>query len=192
MPVKPGSWYSKTKTMAEMEAWRGYTEGLDTVIVNPSVILGPGKWDSGSPRFFRTSFKGLKFYTKGTTGFVDVRDVVQIMIKLMNSTISGERFILNAANMSFKDIFGKIASELGVKAPYINAGPFLTTLGWRFELVKYILTGIPPVITKQSARTSHKIQKYSAKKIEERLNCTFRPIDNTIKEVAEIFLKESG
>ncbi len=189
-PIKSSSWYSKTKTMAEMEVWRGIVEGLDAVLVNPSVILGPGRWNTGSPRFFGVSYKGLKFYTHGITGYVDVRDVTAIMMKLMNSDITGERFILNAANLSFGEIFRKITHALGVKVPSIYATRFLTAIGWRAEFLKYLITGIPPVITKQSARTAHIQQSYSSKKIEKTLNYSFKPIDDTIREVAGMFLKE--
>lgn len=189
-PLKSSSWYSKTKTLGEMEVWRGIVEGLDAVLVNPSVILGPGKWDTGSPRFFGVSYKGLLFYTYGTTGYVDVRDVTTIMLKLMNSDITGERFILNADNLSFREVFRKITQSLGVKAPFIYANRFLTAIGWRAEFIKNLIAGVPPVITKQSARTAHIHQSYSSKKIEETLNYTFRPIDVTIREVAGMFLKE--
>ncbi len=189
-PLKARSWYSKTKTMAEMEVWRGNVEGLNTVLVNPSVILGPGKWNTGSPRFFGVCYKGLRHFTRGITGFVDVRDVVQIITKLMGSDICGERFILNAANLSFEELFTKIANALNVKAPSVYAPPYLTGFAWRAEFVKHMLTGIPPVVTKQSARSAHLRQVYSSKKVEEMLDYSFRPIDETIKEVAGMFLKE--
>lgn len=189
-PLKARSWYSKTKTLAEMEVWRGIEEGLNSVLVNPSIILGPGKWNTGSPRFFGVCYKGLRHFTRGTTGYVDVRDVVKIMILLMQSNISGERFILNATNLSYEEVFRKIASALHVKAPHVYAPPYLTGFAWRAEFIKHMLTGIPPVITKQSARSAHLKHIYSAKKIEETLNFTFRPVDETIRDVAAMFLTE--
>ena len=73
------SQYAISKYGAEREVWRGIEEGLNAVIVNPSVILGPGDWKSGSPAFFSRIGKGLKFYTSGINGFVDVRDVSKAM-----------------------------------------------------------------------------------------------------------------
>jgi len=67
-------------------------EGLNAVIVNPSVIIGPGDWNNGSPKIFSTVYNGLKFYPRGTNGFVDVNDVVTAMVKLMNSDITTSRF----------------------------------------------------------------------------------------------------
>ncbi|MBA7529722.1 hypothetical protein ES705_21920 [subsurface metagenome] len=178
-PIKPKSWYTRTKTMGEMEVWRGITEGLSAVVVNPSVILGPGKWNTGSPRVFSICHKGLKFYTRGSTGFVDVRDVVKIMIQLMDSDILNERFIVNAANLTYEEVFKKVADALRVKAPSMYASPFITELVWRGEFLKSLITKIPPRVTRQTARTAHAKQSYSAGKIEDRLGYTFASIDET-------------
>ena len=45
-PEKPHSDYAITKYGAEMEVWRGQEEGLDSIVVNPGVILGPGFWQN--------------------------------------------------------------------------------------------------------------------------------------------------
>ena len=86
-----------------MEVWRGIEEGLNAVIVCPAIILGPGKWEKGSSMLFKQVWKGLSFYTSGTNGFVDVRDVVNVMIQLMKGKIKSERFILcSKASLSKK------------------------------------------------------------------------------------------
>ena len=85
--------------MGELEVWRGIAEGLDAVIINPSVLLGAGLWQKSSARIFDVVYKGLNYYTLGETGFVDVLDVVTIMITLMKSEITNERFILNSENL---------------------------------------------------------------------------------------------
>ena len=73
--TKLDSNYALSKYYAEQEVWRASNEGLDVVIVNPSVILGPGDWTKGSSQIFQKIHKGLKFYTQGSTGYVDVNDV---------------------------------------------------------------------------------------------------------------------
>ena len=40
-------------TFLEQEVWRGIQEGLPAVIINPSVILGPGDWNRGSAKYFK-------------------------------------------------------------------------------------------------------------------------------------------
>jgi dihydroflavonol-4-reductase len=189
-PVKSKSVYAQTKTIAELEVWRGIAEGLNAVIVNPAVIIGPGDWQQSSSRFFDIVYRGLKYYTKGITGFVDVQDVTKAMIRLMNEEISGERFILISENMSIRDFFQKIALSLGVLAPSRYASPGLTSLAWRFEYLRSFFTGIPPAITRQSARASHGAKYYSSAKIIELLNFSFTPMEKCIAQTAKFYLKE--
>ena len=62
-----------------MEVWRGVGEGLQAVIINPSIILGLGDWSHGSAQIFKSVYDEFPWYTNGVTGFVDVLDVVEAM-----------------------------------------------------------------------------------------------------------------
>lgn len=182
--------YSRTKTDSELEIWRGLCEGLNAAIVNPSVIIGPGNWHASSGRLFSQTYKGMKFYTSGSTGFVDVRDVAKIMVNLMKSDITGERFILNAANLSYRDLFNQIAVSLGKQSPKIYAHPLLSQLAWRIEFILDKLFRREPTLTKYSARTAYTHQHYSSAKVGKNLNIKFRPIEQSVKETAELFLRD--
>ncbi len=186
---KNHSAYSLSKFRAEMEVWRATKEGLNAIIVNPSVILGPGIWNTGSAKIFHTVYKGLKFYTSGGTGFVDVRDVARAMIQLMESDICNKRFLLNGANLTYRELFTSIANSLNVKSPSIMATKLLVDLAWRFEKFKYILFGLDPLITKESARTSLKTTYYSSDFICKETGFTFTSINDTIKDTSEYFLQ---
>ena len=94
-PTLKESNYALSKYYSEQEVWRGGQEGLDVVIVNPSVILGPGNWAKGSSQIFQKINSGLKYYTSGSTGYVDVIDVSDAIIKLLFSDVRNERFIVN-------------------------------------------------------------------------------------------------
>ncbi len=190
---KPGnkiSDYSISKYEAEREVWRGIAEGLKAVIINPSVILGPGDFSKGSIKMFPTVYNGLKFYTRGMNGYVDVNDVARALILLMNSKISNERFIVNAENISYKDLFDMMSQALQVPAPQRKAGRFLSELSWRLFKIHSMLTGKEPLITRQTAQTANNTYRYSNQKITDALGMTFTPIRETIKKTAEIFLKE--
>src|SRR5690606_19404096 len=97
--------YAESKYNAELEVWRGISEGLSAVIVNPTIVLGLGNWAESSTRLFRYVYEEKPFYTAGSANFVDVRDVVEMMLKLTFSDIEGERFILNGGQMEYKDFF---------------------------------------------------------------------------------------
>ena len=187
---KQNSNYAVSKYGGEREVWRGIQEGLDAVIVNPSVILGPGDWDKGSAQIFSTLAKGTMFYTKGVNGYVDVKDVAKAMITLMDGDIVNERFVLSAENLSYYDLFSKMLFVYGKKAPAIHATRPLLEVGWRVEKLKSFLTGISPLITKETARTSRNKYNYSSDKIIKALDFTFTSIDKTIKDTCELYLKE--
>ena len=84
---KYNTYYGVTKYLAEQEVWRSYHEGLPSVIVNPSLIIGDGDWGQSSLRIFQRAYEGIPFYPSGSTGIVDVRDVASIVVKVLESDI---------------------------------------------------------------------------------------------------------
>jgi len=186
---KRNSNYAKSKYGAENEVWRGIEEGLNAVIVNPSVILGPGDLKSGGGKLIRLVQKGLKFYTEGVNGYVDVRDVVKAMYLLMKSDITNERFIVSSENVSLKDIVYQIAEYISKPAPKYKATPFMGEIAWRFDKLKGLLTGRKPFITKETAETAGNKYYYTSKKLIKALDFEFIPIKNSLVESCELFLK---
>ena len=186
---KGRSVYSVSKYKSEMEVWRGITEGLNAVIVNPSIIIGPGEWKRSSSRMFLEIWKGLKFYTKGITGYVDVHDVVTCMTRLMESNLKGEKFIISEGNYSYQEIFGKIADVLGKKRPSIHATKTLIKMAWLGDSLVSSLTGKNPKITRETIKAGRNKVFFSNEKVKQALNFRFKPIDEAIKETGDLFLK---
>ncbi len=184
------SGYSLSKFYSELEVWRGITEGLNAVIINPSIVLGPGDWKNGSPGIFSTINKGMKFYTEGVTGYVDVLDVIKSMTQIMDSNIVNERFIISAENLSFKTVFSKIADALNVEKPKIRASSGMLAMAWRLAYLKSMLTAKPPLLTKDTAHSALKVNLFSSKKIVDTINLRFLPIEKSITRIAEIFKKD--
>lgn len=189
---KNNSAYSNSKHEGEMEVWRGIAEGLNATIVNPSLILGAGKWDSGSCELFNTVAKGFPFYTTGTNGFVDVKDVVRAMITLMENNKFGQRYCLNGTLISYKDLFNLMAENFKVKAPHIKVGKGLSEIAWRAFWIIGKIQGKKPLITKETARTSTRKYSYSSAKIIKELDFKFTPIEDSINEICETYLKEKN
>ena len=185
---KSNSHYAISKYLGEQEVWRGQAEGLQTAIVNPAIILGSGFWEVGSARFFKQVDAGLKFAPVGRSGFVDVRDVAAFMIRLMESEIRGERYILNAENMDFSRFFQLVANALHTKPPSIPVTPLLAEVAWRVEWMKEKLFGIEPMVTKESARSSVSSFYYNPEKSRQS-GCQYRPLEKTVQEIAEQFLR---
>lgn len=187
---KDNSFYAISKYGAEMEIWRGVHEGIDAIIVNPSIILGSGHWESASSKLFKTIWKKMLFYTSGLNGFVDVRDVSKTMILLMESDIRNESFLINSENVSYKKLFDEIAENLGKPKPSIKANQFISEIAWRLLKAGDVLFNIEPVITKETAKTANNKYYYSNKKVTEALDYKFINIEQSIKDIAKLFLKD--
>ncbi|QRM88362.1 NAD-dependent epimerase/dehydratase family protein [Lacinutrix sp. WUR7] len=189
-PEADNNVYSITKYGAEMEVWRGTQEGLDAVIVNPGIIIGAGCWKSGSGLLFKKVYSEFPYYVTGTTGYVDVRDVVASMLQLMQSNIINQRFVIVAKNLSFK-LFTEIAAKyLKVKAPQKRASSLMLEMAWRADWLKSFLTGKPRSLTKQNAVTALSVIDYSNQKISKALDFHFIPMEKSIEMVTALFLKE--
>lgn len=183
------SGYSVSKYQGEMEVWKGVAEGLRAVIVNPAVILGPGNWNKSSAAMIKTVAKGMQFYTRGITGYVDVRDVSAAMIALMRSKILGERFLLSVANISYQDLFTQLAEHLRVKRPKYYANRLLTGLTWRLLWVVSRVTGKTSNFTKQTHQSAHKKTFYDGSKITKTIDFAYTPIAETLNFVVEKYQK---
>ncbi|WP_276379839.1 NAD-dependent epimerase/dehydratase family protein [Flavobacterium sp. H4147] len=189
-PEKPHSDYAISKYGAEMEVWRAHQEGLNVIIVNPGVILGPipktKKNPQGSAELYTKVANGLSFYTLGSTGFISIDDVVKTMYQLMKSDIKNERFTLIAENIVFKDILDTIAEALQVKKPHIHAKPFFMNFLWIADLIFSTLFFQRRSITKATAKASYSKNLYSNEKIKTVQGTVFQDVHQYIKDVAKL------
>lgn len=175
--------YGESKYLGELEVWRGIGEGLEAVVVNPVVILGAGDWKGGSSQIFKSVYDEFPWYTDGITGFVDVKDVATIMIQLMDSNITAERFIVSAENRSYRDIFNLIAYAFDKKMPHKKVTPLIAKIVWRLEAVKSRFTGKDPLITKETAATALAKVHFDNSKLKKFLpEFSYRTIEETITQ----------
>lgn len=194
IPSKRHSAYSESKFFSEVEIWRGIEEGLDAVIVNPSIIIGPGNWNSSSPRIFKTVYEGLKFYTRGVTGYVDVLDVVNAMVLLMDEqnfdSCKNQRFLLNAENLSYEEVLNQIADAFSKPRPSVFASGFMMGIAWRLSAVLGLINRKTPAITRDITASSKEINRFDGSKIVKALNFTYAPVLETIKRTARSFIRD--
>ncbi len=185
--------YAKSKHQAEMEVWRGAGEGLPIAIVNPSIFIGPSLyWKEGAPKLIKNIADGFHYYTPGINGFTDVRDVASLMIQLMKSSVSNERFIINTANWSYKKLFITIKEELGLNTTFQPAGTFISGLVWRAAWLKARLTGKKQLITKETATTARQKVFYDNSKILKQFpGFQFIPLEQTVADAAKAFILQN-
>lgn len=151
---KDTSFYGHSKFLGEMEVWRGIAEGLNAVIVNPSIILGAGNWEEGSTKIFKTIYDGFSWYSPGTIGFVGAKDVAKIMRLLGESNITEERFIVSAENFSYKNLFANIAEGFDIDRPKKEVTNFVASMVIFMGKLRKRFTGKPPFITSETAATA--------------------------------------
>lgn len=187
---KGNSAYARSKYLSELEAWRAYEEGLPMAIVNPSIIIGPGDWQTGSSALYGKIANGFRFYSEGVNAYVDVRDVATAMIRLMDSDILGERFVLMSENRSYREVFDMIAKSLEVKSPSIKARPWMGALVWRLEKLRSLFIGSRPMVTPDTVKTSFQANHYSNDKARKMLDMEFRPVEESIGHFAELYKRD--
>jgi nucleoside-diphosphate-sugar epimerase len=192
VPGKKNTGYSESKFFSETEIWRGVEEGLDAVIVNPSIIIGPGNWKSGSPAFYRIIGNGMNFYTMGATGYVGIKDVIDAMLLLMHpnnfETAKNQRYLLNSANLSYRDFFTRVAQALNKTEPKICARKIMLAIAWRLVAVYSLLTGRPAQITRETVTSASSIIRFDGSKITKLFGFQYRPISEAIQTTAKIYL----
>ena len=180
---KLNSAYAETKYLSELEVWRGMEEGLKTIVVNPSVVLGIGDWNKSSGRIFKYVQDENAFYTNGKVNYIDVRDIAEAVFILHQNRIYGERFILNAGVSTYKDLFNLIAGAMGKKAPSFRVGSTLLMLAMIFDQLKAFMTRKSPLITRETVILSEMDFFFDNSKIIENTGIDFRPLQETVKWV---------
>ena len=181
--------YSRSKHYSEQEVWKGIEKGLNSVIVNPGVILGVSGTDTGSSELVARVQKGLIFYTDGGSGYVDVQDVVRIMIRLMNSEITAERFILVAQNCSNREILSAMARGFQKPEPFIGVDKqILVKIGYLSEFIGKLFK-FKPLLDSGTVRSATSTTYYSSAKIQKLLDYKFNPIEKCINEICQFRVK---
>ncbi|MDX1995154.1 MAG: NAD-dependent epimerase/dehydratase family protein [bacterium] len=119
--------YGYSKHLAEGVVKAVVQAGQDVVIVNPSVVMGPGDLNMISGSFI-TQIKRLQWLAPVTSGGIavtDVRDVARWHVAAAERGRTGERYILSTANYSYQDWFGMIAETVGVARPFLRTPDFV-------------------------------------------------------------------
>ncbi len=177
--------YAYSKYSAELEVWRASQEGIDVIIINPGIILGPHFWHRSSGALFEKVNNGLKYYTMGNAPIVSLEDVVKSLIILMDSLIKNERFILVADNIKQKELLDKIAIALNKKKPgFLLSKRKLKTLFVIDKTLNFL--GLKKRYLSIALIDSLcNNQKYDGSKILSKINFTYSKIDEVISQIVK-------
>lgn len=189
---KRTSVYSRSKYAAELEVQRGIAEGLDSVIVNPCVVIGPGVHGRSSMTLVDRLRKGTSFYPPGSNAIVDARDVARCMLALMEKAPTGERYLLVGENISYQRLFTLFTAAFGLPAPKKRIQPWMLNIGWRLEHLRSLLIGSRPFITRATAHSALNQRSYGADKVRTLLGHPFISAEESVTNVVEFLKREPG
>ncbi len=184
-----GSWagrpdssdYGWSKYQAELEVWRGAAEGLPVIILNPTQIIGSSFWEPGHPDLFRYVDRGCKYYPSGSTGRVDVRDVAQAIFQALKMRPYGERFIINAENISYQTLLTLIAHHLSGVAPWKPLDRW--TLEWTLLKKSFVKQDLQTTMfTRAFLQMAQQVWTFDATKSIQQLGVKYRSVDQSIAE----------
>jgi nucleoside-diphosphate-sugar epimerase len=181
--------YAISKHFAEMEVWRASAEGLNTVIVNPGLIIGSGNWNESSGTLFKEL--GENNYTfSGGTSYVDVRDVAKISVELMEKNIFAERFILISENKKYEEIANSIKQKLGKPAVKIVPNNLLKVAVFLNSILGWLISPLK-MANKVNIKSVTEFNKISNQKIKEKLNYEFISVEESLAFHVENYIKSN-
>lgn len=184
--------YAVSKYQAECEVWRGVAEGLSAVAVHPAIIIGPGRPDRSSVALLRRTAKGLSHYPTGSNGFVGVQDVANAAWIAAHEAKDLDRFVLCAANWTYRQLFENLASTLEVAPPRRVASPRKLHLARIAHKWRELLTGKPASITRTSVRNATNAVAYDGSRICG-LGLEYQPLELAIDQAVAFYrLHENG
>lgn len=183
--------YAESKYLAELEVYRGKEEGLQIDILNPSVILSRSDWNRSSSQLFRYVWKEKAFYADGVINYVDVRDVAELVYKLINRKSSGGRYIASAGSVQIIEFLTGIAVLFKKKAPRFKVPSYLLSVAAQLEYIRSKLTGSEPIVSTQSARAANENFIYNNQKALTELEAEFRTLEETLEWCCSYYTENS-
>lgn len=185
---RPTTAYARSKFAAEREVWRGQAEGLSVAAVYPTTMVGAGDWRGrNTPSLWRYVNGGGRFYPRGTAGFVDVRDVARAVLTLLERDLDGERFLLNADNLSWETFFDRVAASIDGTPPGIGLSRWQSAALWPLAGAWARLTGNEPAVTRGKHRTAQASYRYDGNDYVAVTGNDYIPLASTFTETGKAF-----
>ena len=179
--------YAITKYNAELEVWRGVQEGLDVVIVNPGVIIGPGYWNESTGEIYTKINNGFNYFTSGSVGIIAVNDVVKAMIALQESIVRNEKFILVSDNITYKEFILHISNALDIKNTLKSLKKWHLLTYYQIEKIRYLFSKGSPSLNKANINSAFKNLNYDTSKIKNTIPFEFTPIKESIQNITKLY-----
>jgi dihydroflavonol-4-reductase len=173
--------YGLSKYLAELEVWRGEQEGLLTLVVNPSVLLGKAGYLKSSGSIYRIISNKSLFFPKGNLNYIDIRDAAQITRLLVEKNVWSERFILNKESIPYRDFLSLASIIFNKRSPKIPLADWIIEV--LFPIIGFFnMLGVSKnIMSKKVMLSAQKSVYYSCSKVHAVLNFKYRTLEDTLK-----------
>jgi dihydroflavonol-4-reductase len=186
--------YDSSKAMATLAVLEAARQGLDTVVVCPTGVIGPYDYrfsEMGRVIYDAASAK-LQFSVDGAYDFVDVRDVARGLIKACRLGRTGEHYILSGERIAIPKLMTTVREIVGLQALQLNVPMYLAKVAAFFATPLYRLTQIQPRFTRYALETVTSNSNISYAKAASELGYAPRAIRDSIADTVGWFRKNSG
>jgi dihydroflavonol-4-reductase len=184
--------YRISKHRAELEVQSAIKQGLQAVIVNPSIVIGPGDIHFNGGQIIRDVYKKrLFFYIDGGMNITYVGDVVRGHIAAARQGRVGERYILCGENLSVRDVFGITAQVVGGIVPKLKlSGGVVRSVAALAEMAGTVVNR-KPWVTRELVARAGTLYYFSSAKAQRELGYTITPFRTGVENTFDWY-KKSG
>jgi dihydroflavonol-4-reductase len=190
----PGA-YTRSKFLGEQVALKAARDGMDVVVVNPTVPIGDGDHNMTPPAAMLALFLSGRtpFFLDCVLNLVDVRDLADGMLRAGDHGRPGERYILGGENVAMRDLLPALERLSGRQMPKrtVPAALALATgivSGWIADRV----TKTPPAATREAVLLALRSAPFDSAKAKRELGYAPRPIEQALTEVVEAFKRKGN
>ena len=173
--------YAISKYWGELEAWRGEQEGLELIVVNPSILLGKASYGKSSSSIYTYVLEENRFFPKGDLNYIDVRDAAKITRLLVENQAWGERFILSKESISYREFFEEVASVFGKKAPSIPLRNWLISVASPLTAILRAFGLSSSPLNKQTALLSQQKIRFDNSKLQRCLDYRYYSLRESLE-----------
>ncbi len=185
--------YNRSKAQASIDVMNATKDGLNTVIVCPTAIIGPYDYKVSNlgSLFIDYCRKKQKIIINGAYDFVDSRDAAIGHILAAEKGKNGQAYILSGQRLTLPELMSILEKITGIAAPRFRLPKWLAySLGF-VAPVYYVVSKTKPKFTVYSVKTVNSNSYISHEKATRELGYNPRPINKTINDNIQWFKEKN-
>jgi dihydroflavonol-4-reductase len=184
--------YDRSKAGGEVELARAARDGLETVTVNPTAVIGPvDEAPSRMGAVLRALWRGrLPALTQGGFDWVDVRDVVGALRAAAQRGGTGEAYLVRGHRLSILELAGLAAEAANRKAIRRMIPTWSVRAVAPAGTVLCRLTGSPLLPTVEAWHALASFPVVDGRKAADQLGYSPRPVTETLSDLYRWFAEQ--